>query len=75
VAGIAVGGAEVRVGRLRKADALGVGLAVAAGAQALKKKTRQKIKMAAEKSLLFIIAIPVIDNFPHLLLQSYIGLL
>jgi hypothetical protein len=59
VAGTAVGGSAVRVGRLRKLAARAVGVAVAAGAQALKKRPKQIIKIAAEKNLLLFIAIPV----------------
>ena len=60
VAGTAVGGSGVLVGRLREPAARAVGVAVAAGPQALKKKTRQTIKIVVEKSFLSIIAIPVI---------------
>jgi len=49
---------------VRKAAALAVGVAAAPGTQALKKEIRQIIKMVAERSFLFIIAIPVIYAFP-----------
>jgi hypothetical protein len=58
VAGIAVGGSAVRVGRFRKPAARAVG--VAAGAQALKKRPNQIIKIIAERTFLLIIAILVI---------------
>jgi hypothetical protein len=64
VAGRAVGGAGVRVGLLRKAAELDVGVAVAAGVQALNKNTRQIIKMVSEECFLLFIAIPVIYKFP-----------
>jgi hypothetical protein len=60
VAGRAVGGSGVRVGRLRNPAAREVGVAVAPGTQALNIKTRQKRAIISEKSFLLIIAIPII---------------
>jgi hypothetical protein len=60
VAGLAVGALGVRVGRLLKENVRGVGVAVAAGAQALNKNTRQKKHVNVKKSFLFIMTIPVL---------------
>ena len=67
VAGRAVGAAGVRVGRLRKAAAREVGVALAAGAQALNKNTRQKKHVNLAKILLLLIAIPINLYFPSYL--------
>jgi hypothetical protein len=64
VAGRAVGASGERVGRERKASAREVGVAVAAGAQALNKIKRQKTKMNSERSLFLLMAISIILTFP-----------